>query len=232
MNKLFNYIDGAFYINLDHREDKKNYMENQFREIGISEFVKRKRAYSPADLGYVPVNEGRYEHITYSLGNKTTHIELIKLAKKNNWSNILLFEDDAWFYNGGDYNAVDVVQNAINQLQKIDDWELLYLGIDSGVGSFDLIDDNLIQIEGGVCTHAILINHTIFDKIIEAENIITHMDIYLTTTYNKKYLVYPMAVIQKEGLTNDIGGFNHPVMGLNYWKSRYDKPINDLRNSK
>jgi hypothetical protein len=84
MNKLFNYVDGAFYINLDHREDKKNYMENQFKEMGISEFVKRKRAYSPADLGYEPVSEGRYEHITYSLGNKTTHIELIKFAKENN----------------------------------------------------------------------------------------------------------------------------------------------------
>lgn len=230
MNKLFDYVDGAFYINLDHRVDKKTYMENQFKQLGIIDFVKRKRAYSPKDLGYTPNDEGRYEHITYSLGNKTTHIDLIKLAKQNKWSNILLFEDDAWFYNCDEYTSIDVVQKAINQLKKIDDWEILYLGMDSGVDTFNLVDDNLIRVEGGICTHAVLINHTIFDQIIESENQIKYMDIYLTTTFTKKYLVYPMAVIQKEGLTNDIGGFNHPVMGLEFWESRYDKPINDLRN--
>ena len=228
-NKLFDFIDGAFYINLDHRVDKKEYMENHFKELGILPFVKRKRAYSPLDLGYTPNEDGRFEHITYSLGNKTTHLDLIKLAKEQNYKNILLFEDDAWFYDCDEYKAVDVIKKALKQLEKRPDWELLYFGIDSGDAAFDLVDDNLVAVKDGVCTHAILINSTIFDRLIAAEQHITHMDIHLTTTYKNKYLVHPMAVIQREGLTNDIGGFNHPVMALNYWKSRYDKPINDLR---
>jgi len=228
--KLFNFIDEAYYINLDSRTDKKEILETHFKELGIFDFVKRRSAFSPPDLGYEQLSNGKYDPVSYSRCCLYSHVQLIKEAKEKKLANILLFEDDAKFYMKGNYNPLDIIQDAINQLKNIPDWELFYLGTDPGgaLSEFNLVDKNLIKVVEAIGTHAILINHTIFDKIIKDYERQTAFDIYLTTNYKEKYLAYPMAVTQRCGIKNDIGWHNYDGLCEEYWIARYDKQINKL----
>ena len=130
--KLFNFVDEAYYINLDSRVDKKEIIEQHFKELGILEFVKRRSAFSPPDLGYSILENGKYDPVSYGRCCLYTHVQLIKEAKEKGLSNILLFEDDAKFYMEGEYHPLEVIQDSINQLQNFSNWELFYLGTDPG----------------------------------------------------------------------------------------------------
>jgi hypothetical protein len=228
--KLFDYIDEAYYINLDHREDKKEILENHLSDLGIKEYVKRRKAFYPPDLGYPKLENGNYDPFSYGRCCLHSHVELIKEAKERQSSNILLFEDDVKFYTDGGYNPLEVIQNAINQLRKITNWEIFYLGTNPGTSQteFNLVDENLIKVVEAIGTHAVLINHTIFDRIISEYETQDTFDIYLTTRYKEKYLAYPMAAIQRCGVNNDIGWHNYGGLCDDFWLDNYNKKINKL----
>jgi hypothetical protein len=228
--KLFNFIDDAYYINLEHRKDKRDIIENHFKDLGILKYVKRKSALSPPDLGYKILDNGKYDPMSYTRSCLHTHVDIIKEAKFRKLSNVLIFEDDAKFYTEGGYNPIHVVENSINQLKHIPNWEIFYLGADPGKTQteFNLINFNLIKVVEAIGTHAVLINSIIFDKIINDYENENYFDIYLTTKYVEKYLAYPMAVIQRCGVMNDIGWHNYGGLCEDYWISNYDKKINIL----
>jgi hypothetical protein len=230
MKKLFDFIDEAYYINLDHRTDKKEIIENHFNEMGIGQFVKRKKAFFPSDLGYPQLENGKYEALAYGKCCMYSHIEVIKEAKQKGFKNVLIFEDDAKFYTDGGYSPIKVITEAIEQLKKIPNWELFYLGTDPGTtfNEFDQVNRNLVKTIEAIGTHAVLVNHTIFDKIINEYIYHNAIDIYLTTTYRQKYLAYPMAVTQRCGITNDIGPHNYDGMCEEYWLDKYNKKLNKL----
>jgi glycosyl transferase family 25 len=73
-------FEKILYINLDIRPDRKNHIENELNRL---------------DLEYE-----RFPAINISLnglGCSMSHLEVIKLAKKMNYKNILIFEDDFKF---------------------------------------------------------------------------------------------------------------------------------------
>jgi hypothetical protein len=73
-------IDGIFYINLDHRVDRKQEIEGE-----LSRF----------DLKFE-----RFSAIPHKIGGVgcgTSHLEVIKLAKQRGYRNVLIFEDDIEF---------------------------------------------------------------------------------------------------------------------------------------
>ena len=73
-------IDGIFYINLDHRTDRRAEIEGE-----LSRF----------DLKFE-----RFPAIAHKIGGVgcgTSHLEVIKLAKKRGYKNVVIFEDDIEF---------------------------------------------------------------------------------------------------------------------------------------
>ena len=77
---MSNEIDHIFYINLEHRTDRKQEIEKELSNFGLT--YER----FPA----IP-------HIIGGVGCGTSHMETIKLAKKRGYKNVLIFEDDFEF---------------------------------------------------------------------------------------------------------------------------------------
>ena len=85
--------------------------------------------------------------------------------------------------------------------------------------------ENLVKVEEAICTHAVLYNSNIFDTIIKEYKTQSPIDIYLTTRFKEKYLVHPMVISQRCGLSNDIGWHNYNGLCEDYWLDRYNKKI-------
>jgi GR25 family glycosyltransferase involved in LPS biosynthesis len=76
-------IDHVFYINLDHRFDRRDEIESELNKIGLLERSERLSAF------YTP-NNGH-------LGCTRSHLEAVRLAKARGYKNILILEDDFTF---------------------------------------------------------------------------------------------------------------------------------------
>ena len=75
------YIDKVIYINLEHRLDRKQEIEGELNTFNIP--YERFNAISVKNHGI--------------LGCNKSHLEVLRLAKHNNYKNILIFEDDFKF---------------------------------------------------------------------------------------------------------------------------------------
>jgi glycosyl transferase family 25 len=223
--KLFNFVDSAFYINLAHRIDKRNLMEQQLKNLGIEHFFKRLNAVSPAELDYSLLENGKYPKESYGKGCFYSHIKAIKYAKENNLKNILVLEDDALFYKNESYDVMKILQKAFDQISCVDNWEIFYLGANSGTRNNSLLQvaDNVVKIDEAICTHALVYNSSIFDCVLKEYASHTDADIYFSNRFKNKYMAYPMCVIQRCDVLNDIGWVNYGGCNEQFWKESYNK---------
>lgn len=82
---MWEFIDKVVYINLDHREDRRQIMQKLF------------------DEGQIPTEKiHRFSAIKHDVGicgAGMSHIGVLKLAKQNGWNSILVLEDDVNWVN-------------------------------------------------------------------------------------------------------------------------------------
>jgi len=83
LSNMINYIEKVVYINLEHRTDRKELIEKEL-SIFPNEKVVRFNA---------------IKDINGHIGASKSHIEVLKLAIKNDWKNVLIVEDDAKWHN-------------------------------------------------------------------------------------------------------------------------------------
>lgn len=95
----------------------------------------------------------------YEEDNVQLHLKCIKKAKKMNYKNILIMEED------NDFNYAVFHQYLKNPINIPNDFEMLYLG--GQILNGDLYDNNLIKVKSIIFNHAIILNYKIFDYIIE-----------------------------------------------------------------
>jgi len=77
-------IDKIIYINLDRRLDRKQEIAQEFDKMNISE---------EKIIRFSAINN----KLRPEVGCTESHLEVLKLAKKNNYNNILILEDDFTF---------------------------------------------------------------------------------------------------------------------------------------
>ncbi|MEY4370977.1 MAG: hypothetical protein RIQ48_693 [Pseudomonadota bacterium] len=237
MKKLFDFVDEAFYINLDSRTDKKIFIEEHFSKMGISNFVKRSKGYSPSELGFKLLDNGKYNGMDYTTCCFYSHLQIIKYAKEKKLENVLIFEDDALFYTEGDYNPIDQIYNGLQQIKQFPNWEVCYLGADFGesIIELDLVAPNLIKLKRGgnanpACCFAMIIRHTIYDELIDAfENKNEIMiDYYISLHIKEKYLIHKPSIFQRYGVINDIGPNHYMGCPVDIWLEKRNKKLNYL----
>jgi len=76
-------IEKIIYINLDRRDDRRTQIEEELKTMDLYDKAERFQAIDRPKKGIVGC--------TYS------HLAVLKYAKKNNWKNVLILEDDFTF---------------------------------------------------------------------------------------------------------------------------------------
>jgi hypothetical protein len=104
---MWEFIDKIIYINLDHREDRREIMSKFFEEGSIPpekvvRFAAIKRSYRP-------------------LGCLESHTEVLHIAKRNGWENVLVLEDDLKWSNFEEGYA------KLEELSKLPKWDVIML---------------------------------------------------------------------------------------------------------
>ena len=75
-------IKHCLYINLTSRPDRKIHIEEQLRGVGLN----------PTRFNAIKLKNGR-------IGCSMSHLKCLQIAKKNNWSHVMICEDDLLILN-------------------------------------------------------------------------------------------------------------------------------------
>ncbi len=202
----FNFFDAVFLINLDERQDRLNESIQEFKKYELQ------------------LNIFRFPAIKYNIrhpmvgraGCFASHRAVIQHAKNNNFKNILVFEDDFMFLE----NPLETLSKCVDFLSK-NHWDLFYLGqttTSEVIGKpLGLAADGILRLKGGLATHAIAYNNTIYDTLLNElppnEEIINwlmvneSMDGWLMRNIQPKdeykcYTTDPMLCVQRPSYSN------------------------------
>jgi len=163
MNNPFNFFDKIFCINLKTRPDRWQECLGIFEQLNIqNKVIKFEAVDLSRDTSIIEMHRGR-------CGCAQSHLDIIKDAKKNNYQNILIFEDDIKLHSDTE-TVFSVMSESINELPP--DWEIFYPSANppNHWESLANYSKKLCQVKAAFTTHSIAINSNIFDLLLERFN--------------------------------------------------------------
>jgi SAM-dependent methyltransferase len=185
MKEILDSFDAIYVINLDSRPDRLTSFVDQLKLAGVSaEYINKKiKRFSAI------VNENG------ARGCILSHVSIIREAKLNGYSNVLVFEDDMMYIGSpGDSNKIT------SQL-KTKKWDVFYLGYNSHE-PLNSVDFNILNIKNCFSTHAIAYNNSVYDFILESVDSIKIFDVWLRDVVQHKFAclgAYPIQCSQVAG---------------------------------
>jgi glycosyl transferase family 25 len=148
-------IDKIIYINLEKRKDRREEIEEEFRRMEI-----------PQDK---IIRFNAIAHQIGMLGCTQSHIQVLELAKKEDWKNVLILEDDFDFVVSKD----DLKKSLEYFFQKMDNeksWDVLMFGYNLGnSGNYSIPfqeDEKIGKIGYAQTTSGYLVNRHYFDTLL------------------------------------------------------------------
>lgn len=151
-------VDKIIYINLEEATERRANIE-QTLSLVPKEKVVRFNAIEDKENPTVACSK--------------SHIECIKLARKNNWNNVLVLEDDVV------WNNYDQSILTFNKLLK-ENYDVILLG-----STFANFDKDTMKLNNGQAASSYLVSNHYYEKIIE--NYIQGVDSLLETKDPSKY---------------------------------------------
>lgn len=137
-------IKHAFYINLLSRPDRKEYVEDQLKSIGI-----KAERFNAIKL------------VNGAIGCSMSHLKLIEMAKANNWDHILIVEDDILFTNPS------LFVNQFNSfLSNHKDFDVVLIA-GNNIPPYKPIDETCVQVKHCQTTTGYLVRQHYYDKLID-----------------------------------------------------------------
>ena len=187
-------ITNIYYINLDRRIDRKYHIENQLKLLNW--------------------NGKRFSAIQHSfgtLGCALSHLALLKYARANNLSHILIMEDDVTFL------EPTVFLNSLNKfLETHKEFDVLLLA-GNNMGDYKRIDEHCVKVSHCKTTTAYLVKRHYYDTLINNyENGINLLQLYPNQKYKYSideywcslqmihnwFLLTPLTVIQLPNMSD------------------------------
>ena len=183
-------IKNILYINLDHRTDRKEYVEKQLNSIGLSgERFNAVKDENP------------------NIGCSLSHLGCLKLAKERGWEYVAICEDDITF------TKPDLFIKQLNLFlgEFSEDWDVLLLG-GNNVNGHTKISDYCIKVTNCQSAIGYIVKKHYYDKLIDniEQGIVKlkdeprmrrhfALDQYwkLLQKIDKWYLIIPLTVNQK-----------------------------------
>jgi GR25 family glycosyltransferase involved in LPS biosynthesis len=174
----FSFFEKTYYINLDRRPDRKEEALSEFAKFNIAAErfsgieLTAEESKKITDEGGATWDANVMKHLTKErLDDKTraqrscsmSHVKLIEKAKKEGLKSVLVFEDDVVFYE--DIDVKTMLANALEELEGRP-WDLFLLGCNPRQTCIKE-ENHLLKLGGFFTTHAVAVNHTCFDAIID-----------------------------------------------------------------
>jgi glycosyl transferase family 25 len=184
-------IKNIFYINLEHRTDRKERVEKELLKIGI-----RAQRFNA-----IKMENG-------AIGCSMSHLRILQDAQKNNLDHILIVEDDITFLDP------ELFKNQINKFFEThkNDWDVVLLA-GNNMPPYKNIDDTCIQVSRCQTTTGYIVNGQYIKTLLQNVKIgLTHLinkptehskyaiDKYwfILQQLYKWYLIVPLTVVQRE----------------------------------
>ena len=188
-------IKHAFYINLEHRTDRKEYVEEELKKIGIT--ANRFNA--------IKMENG-------AIGCSMSHLKILQNAQQNNLDHVLIVEDDITFLNP------ELFKSQINQFFKIhnNNWDVILLA-GNNMPPYKEIDDTCIQVSKCQTTTGYLVNGhyikvlmqnvklgltNLISKPSEHSKFAIDKFWFVLQGASKWFLITPLTVVQREGYSD------------------------------
>lgn len=198
-------IKHCLYINLASRPDRKQHIEEELRGVGLN----------PTRFNAIKLKNGR-------IGCSMSHLKCLQIAKKNNWSHVMICEDDLKILNRQTF------VNSMNTFFRMhgdgdgdghgdnssanSTWNVLLLA-GNNVPPYKKIDDTCIQVSHCQTTTGYIVKMNYYDTLIDnirtgIENLMKMPDqhiIYAIDKYWIKlqkqhtwYMLAPVVAVQRE----------------------------------
>lgn len=212
--KINNFFQKGYYLNLDRREDRKILFEAEMQKHNLSHFFERVAAEDSIKED-IPYRKHYYCALTY--------YKLFQKIYEENYENVLIFEDDAFFYD--DPNNLPgriLVENALNELANFPDWEMIYFG-GHPIDSVKVVSKTLYKVKEVLALHAVGYKRSVIKKVLDLYT--PFKDGAIDGWYGgrddiNKYLVYPIAIAQRDGISDlDASGKS---VDIEIFKSSYN----------
>jgi len=187
-------LKNNYYINLEHRKDRNQEAITELQKIGITN----------------PNRFNAIKHDNGAIGCSMSHLEVLKIAKKNNWDYVTIFEDDVLFLKP---------QETLTKLDELVnsniEWDVIILG-GNNFKPYEKINDNFIRVKNCQTTTAYIVKKSYYNTLINhwsegLQQIIQTNDIpkYALDQYWKILqskdnfiLITPVEVVQREGYSD------------------------------
>ena len=203
-------IKNIFYINLETRKDRRNSIETQLTNIGLTNFER---------FNAIKVMDGR-------VGCTMSHIKCLEMAKERGYNHLVICEDDTFFLDPKLFKT-----QLTTFLKNGHTWDVvLFAG--NNVPPYERIDDTCIAVSHCQTTTCYLVNGHYFDTLLqnmreglnkllkEPTNHLNYaIDRYWLNLQKKDnwLLITPLTVIQREDysdIENKITDYSNLMLDL------------------
>jgi hypothetical protein len=212
--RINEFFQKGYYINLDRRPDRREQFEQEMSKYELKDFFER---VSAEDSINEPDPIKKHYYCAQSFFN------LYKKIYDEGYENVVIFEDDAYFYNEPNQTPGNIlVENALDELQNFPDWQMVYFG-GHPIREVDIVSKTLMRAPTILTTHAVGYKRSAIKRILDEYQpfVDCAIDGWLGQRHNIiKYLVNPIAVPQKEG-KSDLDASGNSV-GVVIFKSSYE----------
>jgi glycosyl transferase family 25 len=209
--KVFTDIKNAFYINLDHRLDRKAHVEAELDKIGLGLTAQRFNA--------IKMENG-------AVGCSMSHLKILQNAVAQNMDHVLILEDDITFLDPKLF-----ITQFDTFLSRFGDWDVILLA-GNNMPPHLQIDDTCIKVTSCQTTTGYLVNGHYISKLMNNVKMGLHhllreperhleyaIDMFwkrLQST-DRWFLITPPTVIQCDGYSD-----------IEKKMTNYSKPMLDL----
>ena len=182
--EINNYVAHIIYINLDKRTDRNESIQKQLAIFDQNKITRMSAVNNPEN----PI-----------VGCATSHLNAIKMARTNNYPNVLILEDDAV------WSDIDKGYPKFEMLAK-KPYDVIMLG-----GTFKKYDKNTYKVNSAQSTASYLVNSSYYDKIIDGiqksladPNTDKNVDVMYTIMQKQDnwFIVIPALMIQFASISN------------------------------
>ena len=199
----------TYYINLKHRTDRNRDTLRELQLFGI---------HNPTRFDAIKDDFG-------AIGCSKSHLEVLKIARKNNYPYVTIIEDDIQFL-----NPQKTIQSLNNILNSKIPWDVILIG-GNNYPPYQKINDDCIKVENCQTTTGYIVKKSYYNTLINHWK--KGLNLLIKTGDEPKYsldqywkplqksdtflLIYPLNVTQRESysdIENDIMNYGRAMVDL------------------